>query len=214
MSTQKFILPQFPLSIVTFPGEKVNLHIFEPRYRQLINTCQQEGSKFGVPPFNNGQLIFFGTEMEILEVSKVYDDGKMDIKTIGRRVYQVNKFFKKFEDKLYPAAAVTFLEDDDDNDLSEKENILSMLYELFQVLSIKKEVRDFEANFNSYSIAHHVGLSQDEKIKLLTIRSENHRLLFIKRHLEQFLPTVKKAEKLKERAALNGHFKNLKSPDF
>ena len=76
----KHLLPQFPLSIVAFPGEKVNLHIFEPRYRQLVSECFDNNTCFGIAPFYNGELIFYGTEMKVLEISKVYEDGKMDIK--------------------------------------------------------------------------------------------------------------------------------------
>lgn len=214
MSTEKHILPQFPLSIVVYPGEQVNLHIFEPRYVQLINECYETGKSFGIPPFHKGEMSFFGTELDLLEVSKKYEDGKMDIKTIGNRVYQVHKFEKKLEGKLYSAAQVSFLNDEPEFEQHLKPQILNYLKELFELLQIKKPVESFGENFKSYSIAHHVGLGKDEKIRLLTMRSENKRLNFILDHLQQFLPAVKKAEYLKERASLNGHFKTLRSPDF
>lgn len=67
---QKFI-PIFPLNLVAYPGEKLNLHIFEPRYIQLINECNTEGKTFGIPVVNNKELLEYGTEMKLEKVQKV-----------------------------------------------------------------------------------------------------------------------------------------------
>lgn len=211
----KHILPQFPLSIVAFPGEKVNLHIFEPRYRQLINECFDNDTCFGIAPFYNGELIFYGTEMKVLEISKVYEDGKMDIKTKGQRTYHIHQFEKKLENKLYPAATVSYLKEEQTKDNSaQKIQIINLLSRLFEMLKVKKPISDFTDEFSSYKVAHHIGLSMDDKIDLLQIQSESKRLDLISNHLNKFLPQVSKAEEVKTRAALNGHFKNLESPDF
>ena len=209
------ILPQFPLSIVAFPDEKVNLHIFEARYKQLIKECYENDTCFGIAPFYKGELIFYGTEMKVLEISKVYEDGKMDIKTIGKRIYKIHHFEKKMEDKLYPAATVSFYQEEKKEAFpSMKTQILDAMSSLFEMLKIKKSIADFSSEFSSYGVVHHVGLSFDDKITLLSQRSEAKRLELILNHLNQFLPQVNKAEELKQRAALNGHFKNLESPDF
>ncbi len=213
-SKENFILPQFPLSLVAFPGEKVNLHIFEPRYKQLINDCWSNGTHFGIAPFHKGQLIFFGTEMKVTAISKVYEDGKMDIKTEGVRVYQIHNFEKVHHPKLYAAASVSHLIDDEQSDPTTINRLLKLLEEVFELLKIDLPISRFRNDFTSYKIAHHVGLNMEEKIRLLTIRAESQRLKFIEDHLNQFIPALKKAEELKERASLNGHFKNLQSPDF
>jgi len=215
MNTEKkHLLPQFPLSIVSFPGESVNLHIFEERYRQLIQECYDNNTTFGIPPFHNGELIFYGTEMKVLEISKVYDDGKMDIKTKGQRVYQIHQFEKTQESKLYPAATVSYLLDEQFRDPALEAEILDKMSTLFEILKIDKPIKYFMKDFSSYSVAHHIGLDMTEKIKLLTMRSESQRLEKINKHLNKFIPSAQKAENLKKRAALNGHFKNLQSPEF
>lgn len=210
----KHLLPQFPLSLVAFPGEKVNLHIFEPRYKQLINECFNNNTCFGIAPFYNNELVFYGCEMKVLEISKVYEDGKMDIKTQGQRIFHIHQFEKKMPAKPYPAATVSFLKNDPEIPINLKISILESMAQLFELLKIKKPITEFELAFSSYKIAHHVGLSMDDKIRMLIMRSESDRLEMIHQHLLAFLPQVSKAEELKERAALNGHFKNLKSPDF
>ena len=76
-------LPLFPLQIVVFPNENLNLHIFEPRYKELINECEKEGTTFGIPAFLKQKVMEFGTELEVIKVEKRYGKGEMDIKTKG-----------------------------------------------------------------------------------------------------------------------------------
>ena len=176
--------------------------------------CFDNDTCFGIPPFYKGELIFYGTEMKVLEINKVYEDGKMDIKTKGQRVYQIHQFEKSLENKLYPAATVSYLYDEQFKDPRLEAEILDKMSTLFKILQIEKPISYFTKDFSSYAVAHHIGLGIDEKIKLLTMRSESQRLEKINLHLNKFIPSAQKAEKLKERAALNGHFKNLTSPDF
>ncbi|MCU0326286.1 MAG: LON peptidase substrate-binding domain-containing protein [Spirosomaceae bacterium] len=82
-------LPFFPLNLVAYPHEDLNLHIFEPRYRQLINECLETGQTFGIPPFINNRLLGYGTEMKVVELSKRYENGRMDIKTRGLRIFRI-----------------------------------------------------------------------------------------------------------------------------
>ncbi|HNJ28652.1 MAG TPA: LON peptidase substrate-binding domain-containing protein, partial [Ferruginibacter sp.] len=81
-------IPIFPLGIVVYPGEQLNLHIFEPRYRQLISECQAGGKPFGIPSVINDRICEMGTLVRIREISEVYEDGKMDIKTEGLQVFR------------------------------------------------------------------------------------------------------------------------------
>ena len=72
-------LPIFPLNIVVFPQEGLNLHIFEPRYIQLINDCIRTQKPFGIPTMMNGQVQERGALMHVTEQSQGLDaDGQMD----------------------------------------------------------------------------------------------------------------------------------------
>src|SRR5579872_3919529 len=99
----KFI-PIFPLNIIVYPGQLLNLHIFEPRYKQLIQECKDEGKTFGIPSVFKDTLNEYGTEMELLEISKVYPGGEMDVKTKGVKVFRIMEVLREVPDKLYPAA--------------------------------------------------------------------------------------------------------------
>jgi Lon protease-like protein len=79
---QKFI-PIFPLNLVAFPGEVINLHIFEPRYQQLIRECCEEEKMFGIPVVENNRMLDYGTEMELVKIQKEYPNGEMDVKVKG-----------------------------------------------------------------------------------------------------------------------------------
>ncbi|MEL6561396.1 MAG: LON peptidase substrate-binding domain-containing protein, partial [Bacteroidota bacterium] len=93
-------IPLFPLNIVAYPGELVNLHIFEPRYKDLVRDCIEADMSFGIPTYN-GKTMSYGTEVEILKVEKVYKDGRMDIRTKGTRIFQLIEFYDPWRDKSY-----------------------------------------------------------------------------------------------------------------
>ena len=101
-------IPIFPLGIVVYPGEIVNLHIFEPRYKQLVNECYTEGKPFGIPTVIDNKLNEMGTLVKITELVKVYDSGEMDIRTQGLRVFRVLEMIKSVPDKLFSGAIVNY----------------------------------------------------------------------------------------------------------
>src|SRR5690606_37970950 len=108
-------LPLFPLNLVAYPGESLNLHIFEPRYKQLIGDCLQSQANFGIPSFVHNK-IEFGTEVLIDKVVKEYEDGRMDIKTIGTAIFKVENFINPLEGKLYAGGEVTRLTNSEETD--------------------------------------------------------------------------------------------------
>ncbi len=203
-------LPLFPLSIVSFPGEPVNLHIFEPRYKQLINECWAEQKTFGLPPFIDNRVMDYGTEMKILEISKRYPDGEMDIKTLGLRTFKLVNFHKTVPDKLYSIGEVVFHKDEENIDPNIQKELKIKMTKLFGHLGIKKELKDVQ----SFAIAHYIGLSLIEQYNLLTISSEQDRQVLILRHLEKIIPVIIRAQKIREQIKMNGHFKNFPKLDF
>ena len=98
--------PIFPLNIVVYPGENLNLHIFEPRYKQLISECQAAKKPFGIPTVIDNKVQEFGSMVEITEVSKIYESGEMDIKTKGIKVFRILEMIEEIPDKLYGGAIV------------------------------------------------------------------------------------------------------------
>ena len=208
------LLPLFPLKLVVFPGEKLNLHIFEPRYRQLINECEEEGSTFGVPPFIDNKVMDYGTELRLEKIEKRYDNGELDIRTEGIGIFKIKEFYVKMEGKLYAAADIEKLEIDKKGDIMFTTKILDKLDELFSILKIKQELPEKTPDFSTFEIAHHVGFSLDQEFEFLTLPTELERQEFISAHLENLIPVVKEMEELRKKVQMNGHFKNLEPPEI
>lgn len=207
-------LPLFPLELVVYPGEKLNLHIFEPRYKQLIREVEHNKTTFGIPASINKVLQPIGTELRLLSIEKKYENGELDIKTVGIGVFKTEEFYSTTPNKLYPGADIKRLTQVDDSDLILNEKILTQVETLFQLLKIDKKTPKSPSRFRIFDIAHYIGLNIDQEYALLTIPSELERQQFVHAHLQRLIPTVRSMEESKKRAKMNGHFKHLKPPKF
>jgi len=208
-------IPVFPLGIVVYPGETVNLHIFEPRYKQLVNECHAEGKPFGIPTVIDNKLNEMGTLVKITEVVQVYENGEMDIRAQGQRVFRVLEVIKAIPDKLFSGAIVNYPENAEGPGKRElMQKVLNAVRELHRLLNITKDFHKPDAELTAYDIAHHAGLTLQEEYELLGLLREEQRQEYLKRHLGRVLPVIAEMETLKERVKLNGHFKNLSSFQF
>lgn len=208
-------IPIFPLGIVVFPGEKVHLHIFEPRYKQLINECYESKKPFGIPTVVNNRLQEMGTLVQVTDIVQTYENGEMDVKTQGLKVFRILEVIKAVPDKLYSGAIVNYPENDEDagNRLL-MQKVINGVKELHRLLNVSKDFRKPEEQLQSYDVAHHAGLSLEEEYELLGLLKELQRQEYIKRHLQKVLPMLMEMEQLKEKVKLNGHFRNLSAFDL
>lgn len=202
-------IPIFPLGIVVYPGEKLNLHIFEPRYKQLINECFQNKKPFGIPAVIDNKVQENGTLVIVTELSKVYDNGEMDIKTQGERVFRMLEVIKDVPEKLYSGAIVNYPDNSERGDIELMRKVLNGIRELHKLLNVSKDFKKPDEQLNCYEVAHHVGLTLQEEYEFLGLMDELQRQEYLKRHLTKVLPLVAEMEGLKEKIKQNGHFKNL-----
>ena len=208
-------IPIFPLSIVVFPGESLNLHIFEPRYKQLINECYSEKKPFGIPSVINNQVGEIGTLAMIAEIVNVDEKGEMDIKTKGLSVFRILEVIKSVPDKLYSGAIVNYPDNTEEWHTRElMQKVVNAIRQLHSLLNITKDFNKPDDKLNAYDVAHHAGLSLEEEYELLGLFREEQRQEYLKRHLTKVLAVIAEMETLKDRIKLNGHFKNLSSFDF
>lgn len=203
-------IPIFPLGIVVYPGEQLNLHIFEPRYRQLVQECFQQQKPFGIPTVIENQVQEFGSTVRIEEMVKTYDTGEMDIITRGTAVFRVLEVIKLVPDKLYGGAIVNYPDNRESGNSEKMKAVIAGIRELHRVLNLNKDFKKPDHELNSYDVAHHMGLSLDEEYELLGLFDERQRQEYLKRHLAKVLPLVGGLEQMKERIQLNGHFRDLK----
>jgi Lon protease-like protein len=206
-------IPIFPLAIVVYPGEQLNLHIFEPRYKQLINECFETKKPFGIPAVVNDKISEMGTLVQVKEISQVYEDGKMDIKTEGLQVFRMLEIINELPDKLYSGAIVNYPDNNEKGNRRLMNGIVKGVKELHKLLGINKKFVKPDNELWCYDVAHHAGMSIQEEYELLELLQELQRQEYLKRHLTKVIPVLAEMEMLKEKVKLNGHFKNLKGLD-
>lgn len=207
-------VPIFPLGIVVYPGENLNLHIFEPRYKQLINECNNSKKAFGIPTVIEDHMQDYGSLVEITEITKVHENGEMDIKTKGSRVFRILEVIKEVPDKLYSGAIVNYPENYEQGNPEIMRRVMNSIRELHKLLKVSKDFKKVDIEIKTYDVAHHVGLSLQEEYELLSLMDERQRQEYLKRHLTKVIPMLAEMEQLKEKIKLNGHFKNLGSFDL
>ena len=205
-------LPLFPLQSVFFPGETVPLHIFEERYKQLINDCRNEAVTFGIPVFIDNSIAF-GTEVQLVEVVNTYEGGEMDVVCVARQVFRVLSFENQMEGKLYAGGEVEFLDMENDADEALRKSVLDKIERLYDLMDVPF-TKISPKQFNSYSLAHKMGLSFQQEYQLLKIPKETDRLLFIEQHLETTSDVLEGINRTKSMIEMNGHFKNFDPLDF
>lgn len=201
----------FPLKLVAFPGEDLNLHIFEPRYKQLVLDCSESNSCFGICTFLD-TLMDYGTEVELIEIYKTYEDGSMDIKTKGKRLFKIVDFCNPVSDKLYAGGKVEFLPLDRSATSSKINQFKKRLEEIFKLLHRPVDLSN--ETIDSFTYAHQVGLKPDQEYELMVLGTEEERLDYLIDHFDKIIPLIKEIESAKNKIKMNGHFKHLDPLNF
>ncbi len=207
-------IPIFPLELILFPEEKLNLHIFEPRYRQLIADVNEKQIVFGIPYFQRGQDMQYGCTAELLSITKTYDDGKMDIKNLGKQVFKIVEVHKHTDASMYSSATIEYLALSIKGNVIATQTLSSLIEELYTFMNINKPIPELQTPLFSFLVGHHVGLSIEQEFQLMTLDSEEKRQDFLIDHLTELIPVVKEMETLRKKVEMNGHFKNLEPPLF
>lgn len=202
----------FPLKHVVFPGEDLPLHIFEDRYKQLIEDCENSGITFGIPVYHNDRLEY-GTEVELSKVVNRYPSGAKDVLCKGLKVFKIIEFDHREKGKIYAGGDVEFIEDIEDHEAEQVNQLIELISELYVHLEVAAPKVDKKA-FRSFTLAHKIGLSLLQEYTLLTIDSEKERLAYLINHLLITIPIVQEMNRAKYVIELNGHFRNFDPLDF
>jgi len=202
--------PLFPLNIVAFPGEELKLHIFEPRYIQLVNDALLDSGKFGIPSYVTNK-IDFGTEVEIKDVAKKYGDGRMDIETRAGKIFKVLNFVSPIHGKLYSGGKIEYIETDYTVDPTLQTELIALIREMYSILKVDFEIKP---DLSVFDIAHKIGLSKEQEYELLKIKREDLRQAYIINHIQKAIPLLREIERSKEIIKMNGQYKNFDPIDF
>ncbi|HZF64538.1 MAG TPA: LON peptidase substrate-binding domain-containing protein, partial [Chitinophagaceae bacterium] len=145
-------IPIFPLGIVVYPGEHVNLHIFEPRYKQLITECYTLNKLFGIPAIIDNRVQDYGTLTKVTEITKIHENGEMDIKTTGEKVFRILEVIKEVPEKLYSGAIVTYPDNLDKGNPEVMKRVVNSIRELHRLLNIQKDFFKQDAELKVYDV--------------------------------------------------------------
>ena len=201
-------LPLFPLNVVLLPGADMPLHIFEPRYRQMVRDCLEAKSPFGMLLSLPNGMAGTGCTAEILEVTSRYDDGRCDILTVGREPFRIVELFP--EEPLM-RGDVDFLEDRPGPVNPRISRELIELYETCHTLIFDDYPRDPAESAEdkiSYRIASRLPMDLLWKQRVLELRSEAERQERLVAYLREWAPHLQKEDTLRAQTAGNGHALN------
>ena len=205
----------FPLQIIVFPGEQLNLHVFETRYRDLFKDLKLDSEmRFGIPPVINNEIYGIGCRLKLVSIIKEYPNGEMDIISEGIDIFSINQIIPNYKSKKYAGADVEVFEDDPTYNLIKFEMLQTFYNEFQSLLKQQKEIVNIRPQIYSFQIAHYSGLSENQKLDLLALESEEDRQELMITHFEQIIPSMKSIEETQTRIEANGHFKNLQSFNF
>ena len=198
------LLPLFPLDVVLLPGTPLPLHIFEPRYKEMIGECVERNEVFGVIRAKEGGVAEIGCTAEIMTVTKKYDDGRMDIVTLGRHPFEV---LQVNQERSFLRAEVAYLRDDSGVPSPEEISKAMKLHGEIMTLAGAQpaDTADIDKQQLSFYLAGSLPLDLDFKQSLLGMKSEPERLRAIISFFETILPSMRRTVHVRRKAGGNGH---------
>jgi Lon protease-like protein len=199
------LLPLFPLEVVLLPGTPLPLHIFEPRYKEMIRECLSHDAPFGVIRALENGIAEVGCTAEIITVTKEYPDGRLDLIAEGRKRFEV---LELNEERSFLRAEVLLVPDEPAALPQQEQERVKAIQLHLEILSLAGAVQDLSAadqNQLSFYLAGSLPLDLDFKQKLLGMRSEGERIQAVAGYLEGILPKLRRVAKAREKAGGNGH---------
>ena len=197
------LLPLFPLDVVLFPDMSLPLHIFEPRYKEMIGECLADKTPFGVVRAKENSVAEIGCSAEIANVIKKHEDGKLDIVVEGRQRFQIRGVN---HDRSFLQAEVSYFEDEPGaNKPSDVTRAVKLHAEIVGLMGGEAFAPDVQEPQLSFQLAGALPLDLDFKQTLLGLRSESERMIGLIEYFEAILPNLRRAVKVRQKAGGNGH---------
>jgi Lon protease-like protein len=199
------LLPLFPLDVVLLPGTPLPLHIFEPRYKEMIGECLANETQFGVVRALEQGISDIGCTAEIVSVTKQYPDGRLDLVAEGRSRFEVLNLNRE---RSFLRGDVLFLPDEPEiSDTSEGARAIELHREILSLAGAVQDLSAADQNTLSFHLAGSLPLDLDFKQQLLATRSEGQRMQTLAKYLESIMPNLRRAARAREKSGGNGHIR-------
>ncbi|QKG79877.1 LON peptidase substrate-binding domain-containing protein [Tenuifilum thalassicum] len=192
-STTKF-MAMFPLEVFLLPGEEIPLRIFEPRYKQLINECNETGDTFGIPFVKDNEIKQYGSEVELVNIVAKNSLGEMVILIKGIKNFHLLNFKEKLNDKLYGGGIIEYV---DDSYTTTNPELVVLIKKLN--LSIDPVLGNLITgnSVNILNVAKALQLQPEEKYNFYSMRDENLMVKYLIKQL-RFVEHLQEQEKMLE----------------
>lgn len=197
------LLPLFPLDVVLLPSTPLPLHIFEPRYKEMMSECLANEAPFGVVRALEEGIADVGCTAEIVTVTKQYPDGRMDLIAEGRQRFEI---LQVNEERSFLRAEILLVPDDGvEAGAQENQRAAELHREILTMGGAVQDLSSAKPGLLSFHLAGSLPLDLDLKQKLLTMRSEAERIRLLTSYLEEILPKLRRVARRRQTAGGNGH---------
>jgi Lon protease-like protein len=196
------LIPLFPLDVVLFPGTPLPLHIFEPRYKEMIGECLTRQRPFGVVRALEQGLAEVGCTAEIITVVKEYADGRLDIVTEGRKRFEL---LGVNQERSFLQAEILMIDDEPGAPPQQgTARAIQLHSELLAIAGAAQDLSAADPSVLSFYLAGSLPLDLDFKQKLLSLRSEPERLSLLIAYFETIIPNLQRAARARQTSGGNG----------
>ncbi len=197
----------FPLPLVLMPGEQAPLHVFEPRYRELISECLARGEDFGLVLADDEGMRDVGTRAFVVEVLEQFPDGRMNVVVEGRERFRLKNVA---EERAFATAEIDDVEDEGDEPTDEERAAALEAYDrVVKAADAELDELDLESESLAFQIAARIDLGAEVKQGLLESRSERDRVVRLASLLDKAAEAVAREREIRGRASGNGRVEAL-----
>jgi Lon protease-like protein len=194
-------IPLFPLNVVLMPGAPLPLHIFEERYKQMVNECLEQEGEFGMVFADESGTRQVGCTAKIVELVERYEDGRMLILVEGSRRFKLNNVLTG---KPYYVGEIEYFQDEPEEDVGTLAEECIALLE--RVVEAATEIEPPYRNL-SFAIAGRVEFEPEIRQQILELTSERQRLQKVKELLGSAAERLERERQTREKAQTNGHLR-------
>lgn len=197
-------IPIYPVEMVVYPEETIQLNINSDKYIQLINDCFEDQKELGIQIILDGKPMEYGTLITIDRILNRPEENLVKVKAKGLQVFRILEIIKDIPGKKYTGAIVSYPENDK---MKVHPNLSTLIFNevknLFERLNIENVLPSEMQDWTSYEVAHKLGLTKQQEYELLTIFNEVQRMEYLRRYMNGIMPEVDDIELIKSRMNLN-----------
>jgi len=205
-------IPLFPLNVVLMPGSPLPLHIFEERYKQMVNECLEAGSEFGMVLADESGTRSVGCTARIVELVERYEDGRLVILVEGSRRFKLNDIMTG---KPYYIGDVEYIEDGPEEDVSSlAEECVALLERVVEAATEGTVDIEIEPPYHnlSFTIAGRIEFDLGTRQQILELATEKERLEKVRELLAEAAGRLERERQAREKAQKNGHLRGDWNP--